>query len=64
VLGLFMCLAGACYLANSMLYFVAPNLSSIALLLPALLGEGGLTLWFLFVGLNEAAWRRQAGLEA
>lgn len=64
LLGLLMCLAGVCYLANSMLYFVAPNLSSIALLLPALLGEGGLTLWFLFVGLNEAAWRRQAGLEA
>ena len=62
LLGLLMCIAGFCYFANSMLYFVAPSLSSMALLLPALLGEGGLTLWFLFVGLNEAAWRRQAGL--
>jgi len=64
LLGLLMCLAGACYLANSLLFFVAPGLASIALLLPALLGEGGLTLWLLFAGVNEAAWRRQAGLEA
>ncbi len=61
-LGLLMCLAGVCYFTNSLLYFVAPELSSIALLLPALLGEGGLTLWFLLVGLNEKAWRKQAGI--
>ncbi|HBK92126.1 MAG TPA: DUF4386 domain-containing protein [Parvularcula sp.] len=64
LLGLLMCLAGLCYLTNSMLYFVAPEFASIAILLPALLGEGGLTLWFLIVGVNAAAWRKQAGLEA
>lgn len=61
-LGLLMCLAGVCYFTNSLLYFVAPDLSSIALLLPALLGEGGLTLWLLLVGLNEKAWRKKAGI--
>ncbi|HRK72537.1 MAG TPA: DUF4386 domain-containing protein [Micropepsaceae bacterium] len=59
-LGVFMVIAGACYFANSMLHFVAPELSSIVLLLPVLLGEGSLTLWLIFAGLNEAKWRAQA----
>lgn len=62
-IGVLMCVAGLCYLANSTLYFVAPGLSSILLLLPTLLGEGAFTLWLLLVGLNEPAWRREAGLE-
>lgn len=60
-LGLFMLIAGACYLGNSMLHFVVPELSSIVLLLPVLLGEGSLTLWLMFAGLNETKWRAQAG---
>lgn len=60
LLGLLMCLAGACYITNSFLFFVAPHLASTALLLPALLGEGGLALWFLVVGVNETKWRERA----
>lgn len=38
----------------------APSLSSIVFLLPALLGEGALTLWLLFKGVDAARWRSQA----
>ncbi len=62
LLGLLMCVAGICYFANSLLFFVAPQLSSMALLLPALLGEGGLALWLLLIGIDEAKWRQRADL--
>jgi hypothetical protein len=57
-----MCVAGICYFANSLLFFVAPQLSSMALLLPALLGEGGLALWLLVMGIDESKWRQRADL--
>jgi hypothetical protein len=56
-LGVLYGLAGACYLANSCAYFFAPQLLSIYLLLPCLVGEGALALWLLIVGLNETKWR-------
>ena len=55
-LGLLYGLAGACYLANSCAYFFAPQLLSLYLLLPCLLGEGALALWLLIFGLDEARW--------
>lgn len=60
IIGVFMAIAGLCYVVNSFLSFVAPNLSSILLLLPVLLGEGGLTLWLLVVGVDSAKWESQA----
>lgn len=60
IIGVFMAIAGLCYIVNSFLSFVAPSLSSILLLLPALLGEGGLTLWLLVVGVDSARWKSQA----
>lgn len=59
-LGVLMGIAGFCYFANSLAYFVAPSLSSIAFLVPVLLGEGGLTLWLLFAGVNAARWEERA----
>ena len=56
-LGVLYGMAGACYLANSCAYFFAPQLLSIYLLLPCLVGEGALALWLLIVGLNETKWR-------
>jgi hypothetical protein len=56
-LGVLYGLAGACYLANSCAYFFAPQLLSIYLLLPCLVGEASLALWLLIVGINEARWR-------
>ena len=50
VLGVLYGLAGACYLANSCAYFFAPQLLSVYLLLPCLVGEGALALWLLIAG--------------
>ncbi len=60
VLGVLMALAGACYLTNSLLGLVAPQMTSMLLLIPCLLGEGALTLWLLLAGVNTARWRAQA----
>ena len=61
LLGLLYSLAGACYLANSYAYFLAPSLLSPYMLYPCLLGEGALALWLLIVGVNETKWRAAAG---
>jgi len=52
--------AGVCYLANSFAVFMAPSLSSPAILAPCLIGEGALALWLLIFGVNEAKWRAAA----
>ena len=64
VLGLLYALAGACYLANSYAYFLAPNLLSPVILYPCLIGEGALTLWLIIVGVDEAKWRAAAARSA
>lgn len=58
LLGVLMAIAGLCYLTNSMLTFLAPSLSSILVLLPVILGEGGLTLWLLIAGVDDEKWER------
>ena len=63
-LGVLYSLAGACYLANSYAYFVAPALLSPYVLYPCLVGEGALALWLLIVGVNETKWRAVADREA
>lgn len=61
ILGVLMAVAGFCYFTNSMLSFVAPSLSSVAFLLPCLVGEASLTFWLLLKGVNEQRWKEQAG---
>jgi hypothetical protein len=56
VLGILMAIAGFCYFTNSMLSFVAPSLSSVLLLMPCLIGEGGFMLWLLAFGVNAERW--------
>jgi len=60
-LGALYSLAGACYLTNSTVYFLAPGLDlGVAILLPCLVGEAALALWLLIVGVNETKWRAAA----
>ena len=55
--------AGLCYMANSLLGFVAPSLASNLfpwILLPGFLAEGTLTLWLLIAGVNVERWTARA----
>ena len=59
-LGLALAVAGVCYVANSFIGFVAPDLASGLfpwILLPGFLAEAALTLWLLIVGVNAERWR-------
>ena len=60
LIGALYSVAGACYLANSFAYFIAPGLLSPAILAPCLVGEGALALWMLIFGVNETRWRAVA----
>lgn len=56
-------LAGACYLTNSFVGFLAPSLAGALfpwILLPCLLAEGALCLWLLVRGVNRERWQEQA----
>jgi hypothetical protein len=59
VIGVLMALAGLGYLA-----FVWPPLGDSLfvpyILVPALLGEGSLTLWLIIIGVNAGQWTQQA----
>ena len=59
-LGVLYGLAGACYLVNSVTYFIFPSLASPVILIPCLIGEGALALWLLVVGVNAAKWQASA----
>lgn len=59
--GVLMAFAGACYLLNSLrvlLDLSLPGGLADYLLLPGLVGEGAISLWLLFKGLNTQAWAR------
>jgi hypothetical protein len=60
ILGLLMAIAGACYLINGMLSILFPNLASIALLLPAFVGELSFALWLTVKGVNVSKWMDKA----
>lgn len=64
LIGLLLVIAGACYMTNSLAIFLVPAFAEHLypyILLPGLIGEGGLTLWLILVGVNSAKWRAQAG---
>jgi len=57
-IGALLVLAGSCYIMNSLAILTVPSLSlGIWLLLPGFFSEKLLTLWLLFIGLNEKRWR-------
>lgn len=57
LIGVLLVIVGVCYLINSATHLVFTNYDFYPwILLPGLLGEGGLTLWLLLVGLNVAQW--------
>jgi len=56
-IGVLMSIAGICYLANSFALIIAPQLSSIALLMPCLIAELSFSLWLIFKGVNLPMWK-------
>ncbi len=67
VLGVLMVIGALCYLTNSFATFLAPGFAARLIpyiLLPPLVGEGSLCLWFLLVGVNAQRWHEQAGAGA
>lgn len=63
LIGLALAIAGACYITNSILGLVAPDMASGLfpwILLPGFLAEGALTLWLIIVGVNAERWKSKA----
>lgn len=58
-IGVLMALAGICYLTNSFALILAPQFSSITLLLPCVIAELSLSLWLIFKGVNIPLWKRK-----
>lgn len=63
VIGVLMMITGLGYLTYTFSYFVFPSFSTHLypyILTPGVLGEGGLMLWLIFVGVNNSKWNEQA----
>ena len=58
-IGVLMTVAGICYLTNSFVLILAPQFSSIALLMPCLLAELSFSLWLIFKGVNRSIWKQK-----
>ncbi|MCC9065687.1 DUF4386 domain-containing protein [Flavobacterium piscisymbiosum] len=58
-IGVLMSVAGICYLTNSFVLILAPQFSSIALLMPCLLAELSFSLWLIFKGVNLSIWKQK-----
>jgi hypothetical protein len=61
-LGVLMAIAGACYLFNSLMHFLAPALSAhlfSVLFVPIFVAEASLTLWLLVKGVDRAKWEER-----
>jgi Domain of unknown function (DUF4386) len=56
ILGLLVQIAGVSYVVNSFLLLVAPDLASIAFLIPSFVGELSLALWLLVKGVDASKW--------
>jgi len=56
-IGVLMTVAGICYLTNSFVLILAPQFSSITLLMPCLLAELSFSLWLIFKGVNLSIWK-------
>lgn len=62
VFGILMAIAGLCYLTNTFALILAPQLSSIVLLLPCLVAELALSLWLIFKGVNLPVWKQKVAV--
>ncbi|MFW0739320.1 DUF4386 domain-containing protein [Flavobacterium sp. T12S277] len=58
-IGVLMAIAGICYLTNSFALILAPQLSSILLLMPCLIAELSLSLWLVFKGVKLPEWKEK-----
>jgi hypothetical protein len=58
-IGVLMTVAGICYLTNSFVLILAPQFSSIALLMPCLLAELSFSFWLIFKGVNLSIWKQK-----
>ena len=56
ILGLLVQIAGAGYVANSFVLLVAPDVATIAFLVPSFVGELSLALWLLVKGVDVSKW--------
>jgi hypothetical protein len=64
-LGVFMQIAGLCYLINSLALFLSSTFANMifpAILVPAFIGESSLCLWFIVKGVNMPEWEKQTAL--
>ena len=62
-IGVLMLLAGICYEVSMFADFISPPLARALgdyINLPSLLGEGSLTLWLLFLGVDQVRWKQEA----
>jgi hypothetical protein len=63
-LGLLVQIAGVCYVVNSFMLVVAPELASIVFLIPAFVAELSLALWLLIKGVDGSSWELLARNQA
>lgn len=63
ILGRMIQVGGACYLSNSLFFFVAPSFSDLLfpwILMPCFVAELSLAVWLLVKGVNVERWQAQA----
>ncbi|MGY4515796.1 DUF4386 domain-containing protein [Lysobacter sp. HA18] len=63
IIGVLMQVAGACYLINTTLLLLAPEVEGrlfAVLMLPVFIAELSFALWLTIKGVNETAWHRRA----
>jgi hypothetical protein len=59
ILGILLMLAGLCYTASSVLFFLFPNFDAMILGLFAFIGESLFYLWLLIKGVKVEEWKKQ-----
>lgn len=66
-IGVLMAIAGACYLFNSFVRFLAPTAASVifqVILLPVFVAELSLAVWLVVKGVDAARWQARASSSA